>query len=75
MSVAFGFGPANILSPFQYFQLLASVMVGYLAFAEVPGAQAFWWIDRGLGCALVGDLPRDTLRRLALQAYHDLTEG
>lgn len=45
-----------------------------LAFAEVPGAQAFWWIDRGLGCALVGDLPRDTLRRLALQAYHDLTE-
>lgn len=46
-----------------------------LAFAEVPGAQAFWWIDRGLGCALVGDLPRDTLRRLALQAYHDLTEA
>lgn len=45
-----------------------------LAFAEVPGAQTFWWIDRGLGCALVGDLPRDTLRRLALQAYHDLTE-
>jgi anti-sigma factor RsiW len=45
-----------------------------LAFAEAPGAQAFWWVDRGLGCALVGDLPRDTLRRLALQAYHDLTE-
>lgn len=45
-----------------------------LAFAESPGAQAFWWVDRGLGCALVGDLPRDTLRRLALQAYHDLTE-
>lgn len=45
-----------------------------LAFAESPGAQTFWWVDRGLGCALVGDLPRDTLRRLALQAYHDLTE-
>lgn len=45
-----------------------------LAFAEAPGAQAFWWVDGGLGCALVGDLPRDTLRRLALQAYHDLTE-
>ncbi len=46
-----------------------------LAFAETQGAQAFWWIDGGLGCALVGDLPRDTLRRLALQAYHDLTEA
>ena len=42
IAIAFGFGPANILSPFQYFQLLASVMVGYLAFAEVP--DAFTWL-------------------------------
>ena len=46
-----------------------------LAFAEAPGAQAFWWIEGTLGCALVGDLPRDTLRRLAVRAYHDLTEA
>lgn len=45
-----------------------------LIFAENANAQTFWWVDGGLGCALVGDLPRDTLRRLALQAYHDLTE-
>jgi len=45
-----------------------------LRFAEAPGAQAFWWIDGNLGCALVGDLPRDTLRRLAIAAYHGLTD-
>ncbi len=46
-----------------------------LAFAEEPGRQAFWWVEGDLGCALVGDLPRDTLRRLAIAAYHDLTEA
>ena len=46
-----------------------------LAFAEEPGRQAFWWAEGNLGCALVGDLPRDTLRRLAIAAYHDLTEA
>jgi anti-sigma factor RsiW len=45
-----------------------------LAFAEVPGTQAFWWIEDGLGCALAGDLPRETLRRLSVAAYHGLTE-
>lgn len=46
-----------------------------LAFAEEPGRQAFWWVEGGLGCALAGDLPRETLRRLAIAAYHDLTEA
>jgi anti-sigma factor RsiW len=46
-----------------------------LAFAEETGRQAFWWIEGNLGCALAGDLPRDTLRRLAIAAYHDLTEA
>ena len=46
-----------------------------LAFAEEPGRQAFWWVEGNLGCALAGDLPRDTLRRLAIAAYHDLTEA
>lgn len=42
VAIAFGFGPANILSPFQYFQLLASVAVGFVLFGEVP--DAFTWI-------------------------------
>ncbi len=46
-----------------------------LAFAEEPGRQAFWWVEGNLGCALAGDLPRETLRRLAIAAYHDLTEA
>lgn len=46
-----------------------------LAFAEEPGRQAFWWVEDGLGCALAGDLPRETLRRLAVAAYHGLTEA
>lgn len=45
-----------------------------LAFAEEPGKQAFWWVEGGLGCALAGDLPRESLRRLAVAAYHGLTE-
>lgn len=45
-----------------------------LAFAEEPGRQAFWWVEGDLACALVGDLPRETLRHLAIRAYHDLTE-
>lgn len=45
-----------------------------LAFAEEPGRRAFWWVEGSLGCALVGDLPRDALRRLAISAYHGLTE-
>ena len=45
-----------------------------LAFAEEPGRRAFWWVDGELGCALSGDLPRETLRSLAVTAYHDLTE-
>jgi anti-sigma factor RsiW len=46
-----------------------------LRFAEAPGAQAFWWVEGTLGCALVGDLPRDQLRHLAIAAYHGLTEA
>ncbi|MBN8631787.1 MAG: anti-sigma factor [Rhodobacterales bacterium] len=46
-----------------------------LAFAEESGRQAFWWAEGNLGCALAGDLPRETLRRLAIAAYHDLTEA
>ncbi len=33
---AMTYGPANVLSPFQYFQLIGSVIVGYLMFSEIP---------------------------------------
>jgi drug/metabolite transporter (DMT)-like permease len=38
---AFGYAPANVLSPFQYFQLLGSVFVGWLMFAEFPDAMTW----------------------------------
>ncbi|MEZ5721339.1 MAG: anti-sigma factor [Paracoccaceae bacterium] len=41
-------------------------------FAEEDGMQSFWWIDEGLSCAIVGDVPRETLRAIALDAYHQL---
>lgn len=44
---AFGYAPANVLSPFQYFQLLASVFVGWLMFSEFPDT-ATW-----LGAAVI----------------------
>ena len=38
---AMGYAPANVLSPFQYFQLLGSVAVGWLFFGDLPDA-ATW---------------------------------
>ena len=38
--------PANFLSPFQYWQMVGSVTVGYMMFAEVP--DAFTWVGAGL---------------------------
>ncbi|MCC6719189.1 MAG: DMT family transporter [Acetobacteraceae bacterium] len=38
---ALTYAPANLVSPFQYFQLFASVIVGYLFFADLPDA-ATW---------------------------------
>lgn len=35
---ALGYAPANVVSPFQYFQLLGSVAVGWLVFSELPDA-------------------------------------
>ncbi|MDW8399003.1 MAG: DMT family transporter [Acetobacteraceae bacterium] len=33
---AFGLAPANIVSPFQYFQLIGAVAVGWLFFGDLP---------------------------------------
>lgn len=38
---AFTYAPANIVSPFQYFQLLSAVAVGWAIFGDVPDA-ATW---------------------------------
>lgn len=35
---------------------------------------SFYWVDRGFGYALAGDLPRDTLMRLATRVYRQLEE-
>jgi len=43
----FTWGPASILSPFHYVQLVWAAAIGYLAFGDVPGA-ATW-----LGAALI----------------------
>lgn len=43
---AFGYAAANMLSPFQYFQLLGSVAVGWLLFSELPDAMT--WVGAAI---------------------------
>ena len=43
---ALTYAPANLVSPFQYFQLFASVIVGYVFFAALPDAAT--WIGAGI---------------------------
>ena len=38
---ALAWAPANIISPFQYFQLIGSVTVGYLMFSQLPDAMTW----------------------------------
>jgi drug/metabolite transporter (DMT)-like permease len=45
--LAMGRAPANIVSPFQYFQLLGSVGIGWLFFADLPDAMTW------LGAAII----------------------
>ena len=39
---ALAYAPANVVSPFQYFQLIGSVAVGYLWFGDFP--DAYTWL-------------------------------
>ena len=41
-------------------------------YTETGQAQGFWWIDEGLGCAVIGDLPREDLRAIAVAAYDQI---
>jgi drug/metabolite transporter (DMT)-like permease len=38
--------PANLVSPFQYFQLIGSVLVGYLVFGDLP--DGWTWFGAGV---------------------------
>lgn len=40
--------------------------------AGTGATRGFWWIEGGLGCAVIGDLPPETLRAISITAYHDL---
>lgn len=41
-------------------------------FAQSGGLESFWWVDGPLSYAVVGDIPRDKLRAIALAAYDQL---
>ena len=43
---ALAYAPANIIAPFQYFQLLGSVAVGYALFDQLPDAAT--WLGAGV---------------------------
>jgi len=47
VALSLGFAPANIVTPFQYVQLIGSVLVGYVLFGDLP--DALTW----LGAAIV----------------------
>ena len=41
-------------------------------FIEAGATQGFWWVDGAFGYAVVGDMPRDLLRGIAIAAYEQL---
>ena len=41
-------------------------------FFERGATQSFYWVDGALSCAVTGDIPRDTLRQIAVEAYDQL---
>ena len=41
-------------------------------YAVRSNTETFYWRDETIACALVGDLPRDELHRLALESYRQL---
>ena len=41
VALALGYAPANIVTPFQYLQMLGSTLVGYLLFGDFPDAMTW----------------------------------
>lgn len=50
--LAMGYAPANIVSPFQYFQLIGSVFVGWLFFSDLPDAMTWLGASIIIGAGL-----------------------
>ena len=46
VAAALSYAPANVVSPFQYFQLLGAVAVGWLVFSDLP--DALTWVGAGV---------------------------
>lgn len=46
VALALGFAPANIVTPFQYVQMVGSVVVGYVMFDNLPDAMT--WLGAGI---------------------------
>lgn len=44
-----------------------------LRFADKGATRGVWWVEGNLGCAVVGDLPKDRLKAVATLAYDQLT--
>ncbi len=44
-----------------------------LRFADTGPTRGVWWVEGNLGCAVVGDLPKDRLKAVATSAYDQLT--
>lgn len=42
-------------------------------FAQRDTARSYWWFDDSLGCAVVGDLTREVLHGVAMEAYQQIT--
>ncbi|TNE94749.1 MAG: anti-sigma factor [Rhodobacteraceae bacterium] len=42
-------------------------------YTQREAVRSYWWFDDDLGCALVGDLTRDQLHELAIDAYEQIT--
>lgn len=58
LAAAFTFAPANVLTPFSYFQILAAVLFGIIAWGDIPNA----WTLAGIAliiCAGVYLVRRD----------------
>ncbi|HEY8595974.1 MAG TPA: anti-sigma factor [Devosiaceae bacterium] len=43
-----------------------------LLYSQLDRLEAFYWTDKGISCAIVGDLPRDRLKALAVASYDQL---
>ncbi|MFN4140718.1 anti-sigma factor family protein [Aestuariivirga sp.] len=41
-------------------------------FVQENGSRVFWWLDEEFGCAVVGDISRDSLHAIAVSAYEQL---